>query len=375
MKALTSLFTMLFALQTFALSAQSNYELPRVVSPASKYNEPPSDAIVLFDGKNFNEWQSVGGGNVKWKIENGAMTVTKGGGSIETRRSFEDIQFHIEWRIPANVEGEGQNRGNSGIHFQRLYEVQILDSYNNENPTYVDGTAGSIYTQSAPLVNACRKAGEWQSYDVVYKAPRFKACGALETPAAITVFQNGVLIQNHFILEGTTYDHSGYKPHGKLPIQLQDHGTPISFRNIWVRELSLETAKAVAPYAEKHGLYLIFHNHCQSGDPNFSYDPILAVSKNIMLNFDVGHYYGVTGKNPCDLIRKYHSRIASLHLKDKTGPTAQDDCGVNQPWGQGTTPIKEILQLLKTEKYPIEADIELEYGIPQGSDAVKALLT
>ncbi|MDR1102690.1 MAG: DUF1080 domain-containing protein [Tannerella sp.] len=211
------------------------YVGPRVVTPATECNAPPSDAIVLFDGKNFSEWQSVGGGNVKWKIENGAMTVTEG--SIETKRSFGDIQFHIEWRVPADVQGEGQDRGNSGIHFQRLYEVQILDCYENRNPTYIDGTAGSIYTQSPPLVNSCRKAGEWQSYDVVYMAPRFNPDGTVEIPARITVFQNGVLIQNNFILKGTTYDQSGYKPHDKLPLQLQDHGHAISFRNIWIREL------------------------------------------------------------------------------------------------------------------------------------------
>ncbi|MDR1330606.1 MAG: sugar phosphate isomerase/epimerase, partial [Tannerella sp.] len=136
-------------------------------------------------------------------------------------------------------------------------------------------------------------------------------------------------------------------------------------------EVSYDVAKTVAPFAEKHKLYLIFHNHCQSGDPNFSYDPILEVSKSIMLNFDVGHYFGVTGKNPCNFIRQYHSRIASLHLKDKTGPTAADGCGVNQPWGQGETPIKDILQLLKKEKYPIMADIELEYSVPEGSDPVR----
>jgi hypothetical protein len=135
------------------------------------------------------------------------------------------------------VKGEGQSKGNSGIYFQTLYELQILDSYNNENPTYVDGSAGSIYTQSAPLVNACRKAGEWQSYDVIYMAPRFTSDGSVEIPAHITVFQNGVLIQNNFIIKGTTNDHSGYKSHDKLPLTLQDHDNAISFRNIWVREL------------------------------------------------------------------------------------------------------------------------------------------
>jgi sugar phosphate isomerase/epimerase len=135
-------------------------------------------------------------------------------------------------------------------------------------------------------------------------------------------------------------------------------------------EVSLDAAKRLAPFAEKHKSHIIFHNHCQPGEPGFSYDPILAVSKSVMLNFDCGHYFGVTGKNPCEFIREKHDRIASLHLKDKTGPTAQSSCGDNQIWGQGQTPIAEILQLIQKEKYPIICDIELEYGVPAGSDPV-----
>ncbi|MDR0843850.1 MAG: DUF1080 domain-containing protein [Tannerella sp.] len=217
--------------------AGQEYKGPRVVNPADEVSAPPSDAIVLFDGKDLSQWESVKSGDAKWTLENGAMTVAKGAGSIRTRQSFGDIQFHIEWRIPADVSGEGQNRGNSGIHFQQLYEIQILDCYQNRNPTYVDGTAGSIYTQSAPLVNACRKAGEWQTYDVVYMAPRFNSDGTVEIPARITLFHNGVLVQNNFVLKGTTYDHSGYKAHDKRPLELQDHGNAVSYRNIWVREL------------------------------------------------------------------------------------------------------------------------------------------
>jgi hypothetical protein len=229
---------LVFALVSLHISAQhdsQSYVGPRVVKPASECNAPPSDAIILFDGKDFKEWQKIGGGDVAWQLKDGYAIVS--GGSIETRRSFGDIQFHIEWRIPADVKGEGQGRGNSGIHFQRLYEIQILECYNNENPTYVDGSAGSIYTQSAPLVNVCRKPGEWQSYDVIYMAPRFHSNGEVEIPARITVLHNGVLIQNNFIIKGTTYDQSGYKPHDKLPLQVQDHGDPVQYRNIWVREL------------------------------------------------------------------------------------------------------------------------------------------
>ena len=211
-------------------------EVP-AVKPGKAPGQPPSDAIVLFDGTDLSQWVSDKGEEAKWKVANGEMTVVPGAGNVRTKAYFGDIQFHIEWRIPSDVSGEGQHRGNSGIHFQKLYEVQILDSYNNENPTYADGTAGSIYTQSAPLVNACRKAGEWQSYDIIYMAPRFNSNGETEIPARITVLQNGVLVQNNFIIKGTTYDESGYKPHDKLPLQLQDHGHAVGFRNIWVREL------------------------------------------------------------------------------------------------------------------------------------------
>jgi hypothetical protein len=214
-----------------------DYQGPRIVDPANTVSSPPSDAIVLFDGKDLSQWESVNGGDAKWTLENDAMTVAPGSGGIRTLRSFGDIQFHIEWRIPADISGEGQNRGNSGIFFQQVYEIQILDCYQNQNPTYVEGTAGSIYTQSAPLVNACRKAGEWQTYDVVYIAPRFKSDGTLETPARITLFHNGVLIQNNFELKGTTYNQSGYTAHDKLPLELQDHWSAVSFRNIWLREL------------------------------------------------------------------------------------------------------------------------------------------
>ncbi|MDR1103215.1 MAG: DUF1080 domain-containing protein [Tannerella sp.] len=220
----------------FGQSKEKNLSEPQVVVPGT-CGSAPSDAIVLFDGKDFSQWESVKGGEVKWKLADNAMTVVEQTGSIQTRQSFGDCQLHIEWRIPANVAGEGQNRGNSGIFLQKQYEIQVLDSYNNQNKTYVDGRAGSIYTQSPPLVNASLQAGEWQTYDVVYMAPRFNTDGKVEIPARITVFHNGVLIQNHFVIEGTTYNKNGYNPHYRAPLELQDHGNPVSFRNIWIREL------------------------------------------------------------------------------------------------------------------------------------------
>jgi hypothetical protein len=200
---------------------------------------PPSDAIVLFDGTDLSQWTSEDGSEARWTVEDGVMTVAAGTGSIQTRQGFGDVQLHIEWRTPAQVEGEGQGRGNSGVFLMGRYEIQVLDSY--ENRTYSNGQAGSIYKQYIPLVNASRPPGVWQSYDVVFTAPRFAADGTLVSPAYMTVCQNGVLIHNHVELQGPTL-YIGvpqYEVHGdREPIMLQDHGNPVSFRNIWVREIS-----------------------------------------------------------------------------------------------------------------------------------------
>lgn len=197
-------------------------------------DKPPSDAIVLFGGDDLSGWQ--GGDN--WKVENGTASPT-GKGGITTNQAFGDVQLHAEWASPEKVEGSGQGRGNSGIYFMGKYEVQVLDSYENE--TYFDGQAGSIYKQWPPLVNASRKPGEWQTYDILFEAPRFDAQGAVIRPAYVTVLHNGVAVQVHTeLLGGTFYDQPPhYEAHpGKLPIQIQDHGNPVRFRNIWVRELA-----------------------------------------------------------------------------------------------------------------------------------------
>ena len=215
--------------------------VPPVVTPGKyEFVPPPADAIVLFDGKNLNKWKSDKGGAAQWIVKDGVMTVKKGTGDIETTDNFEDYQLHIEWRVPKNITGSNQSRGNSGIFMQGVYELQILDSYNNS--TYVNGQSGSIYKQSAPLVNAMRPPGEWNVYDVIYTAPRFKENGNLLYPARITVLHNGVLIQNNFEIRGHTpwVGLPEYKQHGKGPIKLQDHGDPseaISFQNIWIRPL------------------------------------------------------------------------------------------------------------------------------------------
>ncbi len=209
--------------------------IPPVVDPGSPGNAP-SDAIVLFDGKNLDQWTGIDG-PAKWNVKNGAMTVVKGAGDIQTKQTFGDVQLHIEWRTPKEVKGGGQGRGNSGIFLQSNYEVQVLDSYDNR--TYSNGQAGSIYKQTMPLVNAARKPGEWQTYDIIYRAPRFNE-DSLERAATITIIHNGVLVQDHVTIHGTT-EYIGppkIKPHAdKLPIKLQDHGDAVSFRNIWLREL------------------------------------------------------------------------------------------------------------------------------------------
>jgi hypothetical protein len=224
--------------------------VPKIVTPGAACTDPPSDAIVLFDGKNEDEWVSAQDHSpANWVVHDGILTVSKahGSGNIETKRSFKNYQLHIEWRIPENITGSGQARGNSGVFLASTgpgdagYELQVLDSYNNK--TYVNGQAASIYKQGPPLVNPNRKPGEWQTYDVVWTAPVFNDDGSVKTPAYVTVFFNGVLVQNHFELKGQTLyiGKPFYKKYDTAPIKLQAHGDksePISYRNIWVRELN-----------------------------------------------------------------------------------------------------------------------------------------
>lgn len=211
---------------------------PRIVTPGATAANAPSDAIVLFDGKNTNAWASKTDGPIAWKSEDGILTVASGSGEIHTKQGFGSCQLHIEWRTPAEVKGDGQGRGNSGIFFMGRYELQVLDSYNNR--TYSNGQAGSIYKQLPPLVNASRPPGTWQTYDVIFIAPDFYEDGSVRSQARITVFHNGVLVQNNAtLLGGTQYIGVGnYEKHGPAePIVLQDHGNPTSFKNIWIRPL------------------------------------------------------------------------------------------------------------------------------------------
>jgi hypothetical protein len=200
---------------------------------------PPSDAVVLFDGTDLSAWRKGDGSPPLWQVENGYMAAGKKAGSIFTKEQFGDCQLHVEWSAPDPPKGDSQGRGNSGVFFfGGNYEIQVLDSY--ENPTYADGQAAALYGQKPPDVNASRKPGEWQTYDIVFTAPRFKEGGELESPAYATVFHNGVLVHYHVPLLGRTNHKKApkYVPHGpKGPIQLQDHNNPVRFRNIWVRPL------------------------------------------------------------------------------------------------------------------------------------------
>jgi hypothetical protein len=214
---------------------------PPVVAPGSA-GAPvpaPSDAVVLFDGTSLAEWvRQSDGGAAGWRVTDGHMEVVGGSGTIATRRSFGDVQLHVEWAAPAPPHGEGQERGNSGVFLMGRYEIQILDSYRND--TYADGQAAALYGQTPPLVNASRPPGEWQTYDIVFRRPRFGPDGSVVQPARATVFHNGVLVQDNVAFTGRTVHgrKAVYEPHeDRLPLVLQDHGDPVRFRNIWVREL------------------------------------------------------------------------------------------------------------------------------------------
>ena len=213
---------------------------PPVVTPALQKLPvpPPSDAVVLFDGRHLSHWQSEDGRPARWVIRDDTIESIPDSGYLYSVRSFGDVQLHVEWAAPVPAEGSGQGRGNSGVFFMTKYEVQVLDSYQND--TYPDGQAAAVYGQYPPLVNACLPPGEWQAFDIVFRRPRFDRTGALEKPARLTVLHNGILVQDNVALWGPTMwlQHLPYESHAdKLPLSLQDHGNPVRYRNIWLREL------------------------------------------------------------------------------------------------------------------------------------------
>jgi hypothetical protein len=214
--------------------------LPPVMDPGPGGDpvSAPSDAIVLFDGSDLSQWSGNKGESARWKVENGYMEVVKKTGSIRTVRGFGDCQLHVEWASPVPANGDGQERGNSGVFLMGKYEVQVLDCYKNK--TYADGMTAAVYGQYPPVANACRPPGEWQTYDIVFHRPRFSDDGSLSRPARMTVFHNGILVQDNVELTGPT-EHKKRPPYtmhpDKLPVSLQDHGNPVRFRNIWIRDL------------------------------------------------------------------------------------------------------------------------------------------
>lgn len=213
---------------------------PPIVTPgpAGAPVPPPSDAVVLFDGKDLSEWMAADSGPAKWKVQDGYVEIVPGTGTMLSRRKFGSFQLHLEFREPTPPEGEGQERGNSGVFLMSHYEIQLLDSY--DNVTYADGQAGAVYGQTPPLVNPARKPGEWQTYDIVFHRPIFNTDGSIERDAHVTVFFNNVLVQDNTDIWGWTVDHAvaHYKPHpDKMPLGLQDHGFRLRFRDIWVRPL------------------------------------------------------------------------------------------------------------------------------------------
>jgi len=220
-----------------------NRPVPPVIDPGTASTQdaagrPPSDAVVLFDGKDLSKWAAKDGGEAKWKVENGYFEVVPKTGEIHTREAFGDCQLHVEFAEPSPAKGEDQDRGNSGVFLQGLYETQVLDSY--QSKTYADGQAAAIYGQYPPQVNASRPPGQWQTYDIIFHGPRFDASGKLMRPARETVFHNGVLVQDNVELTGPTGHHvrPPYKPGpDKLPLALQDHNHPVRYRNIWIRDL------------------------------------------------------------------------------------------------------------------------------------------
>jgi hypothetical protein len=212
---------------------------PGTVSTQAKAGSPPSDAVVLFNGKDLSNWEAVrGGGPVKWTVGKGYFEVASGTGDIQTKQAYGDCQIHLEWTTPNPPKGKDQDRGNSGVFLHGLYEVQILDSY--QNVTYADGEAAAIYGQYPPLVNASRPPGQWQTYDFILHGARFDQGGKLLRPANVSVIFNGVLVQDHVNIKGPNVLHVGapYEPAAeKLPLRLQDHHHPVRYRNLWIREL------------------------------------------------------------------------------------------------------------------------------------------
>lgn len=232
--ALAASLALMPLVSTWAAPGKQDAPLPKIIQPGDA-GAPPSDAIVLFDGSNLDAWQKRNGEDAGWVIQDGVMLAVTGQGPVVSRQHFGDVQLHVEFATPSAPQGSGQGRGNSGVYLQARYEVQVLDSFENE--TYPDGQCGAIYGQHPPLVNASRGPGEWQTYDIVFRGARFDGAGTKTANATMTVFHNGVLIQDHATVSGITAAAMNQEGPGPGPVYLQDHGNPVRYRNIWLREL------------------------------------------------------------------------------------------------------------------------------------------
>jgi hypothetical protein len=293
---------------------------PPVVTPVglSAPHAPPSDAIVLFDGTDLSRWCSEDGGPATWIVEEGAMVPSAKGGDIYTIQPFGDVQLHVEWASPSPPRSKSQGRGNSGVFLMGLYEIQILDSYENE--TYADGQAAALYGQYPPLVNACRPAGEWQTFDIVFRRPRFLPDGTLANPARMTAFHNGILVQDAAEFWGPTMwlQHLPYTLHpDKLPISLQDHGNPVRFRNIWLRELreheepgpgKVDEPPAFALNPDMHDRYVGTYKFSPESESAFS---IISDGRQLYLEFGKEHARVDLVPNS---LRRFSMRFTAAHL-------------------------------------------------------------
>lgn len=314
---------------------------PAVVSPGKLAlpAPPPSDAIILFDGKDLSKWRDAEGGPAKWKAQDGYMESVPGSGYVFSAEKFGDIQLHVEWATPSPGRGHGQGRGNSGVFLMGLYEVQVLDSYQND--TYPDGQAGAVYGQYPPLVNVCLPPGEWQCFDIVFRRPRFEPGGMLSRPARTTVLQNGVLVQDNVEVVGPTawLQHFPEDAHpDKLPISLQDHGNPVRYRNIWLREL-VESDASSDDHIPRRAIVELSSDELKKfvgnyGSPLGSFGSIKLTDRQLKLHMKMGQVIDLLPLSPTE----FAFRLTAARLVFSIKPSGE---------------VTGFTMHLAGEKYPI----------------------
>ncbi len=316
-------------------------ERPPVVTPGKQALPlaPPSDAIVVFDGKDLADWRDAEGGPAKWRVADGYMESVPNSGYIFSADKFGDVQLHVEWAAPTPAVGSGQGRGNSGIFLMGLYEVQVLDSY--ENDTYADGQAAAIYGQYPPLVNACLPPGEWQSYDIVFRQPRFHADGTLAQAARITVVHNGVLVQDNVELFGPTtwLQHAPYQQHAEeLPLSLQDHGNPVRYRNIWLRKLPAQLKPGAlaeqSPATVEMSPAELQKFAGDYGSILGEFGRIVLVDDHLQLHMETGQIIDLVPRSPSEFVLRHTAGKLVFNLKEP-----DQVAGLTMHLGGSTYPI------------------------------------